>query len=79
MRARTHTHCKLQHILKDVGYIIKNNIVRETEKPLPQLRGLLFSIEARTLLCVLSHRQDNTYHGLWYTNRGELAGTPKVQ
>ena len=24
---------------------------------------------------LLSHRQDNTYHGLYYTSRGALAGT----
>ena len=24
-----------------------------------------------------SHRQDSTYHGLWYTSRGALAGTRK--
>ena len=28
-----------------------------------------------TALYALSHRQDNTYHGLCYTSRGALAGT----
>ena len=32
-------------------------------------------IAARVLLYASSHRQDNTYHGLCYTNRGALAGT----
>ena len=37
--------------------------------------GYSFRLAARVLLYVLSHRQDNTYHGLCYTSRGSLAGT----
>ena len=36
--------------------------------------GYSYRLAARVLLCVLSHRQDNTYHGLCYTCRGALAG-----
>ena len=37
--------------------------------------GYSFRLAARVLLYAPSHRQDNTYHGLCYTSRGELAGT----
>ena len=36
--------------------------------------GLLFPLAARVLLYASSHRQDNTYHGLYYTSRGALGG-----
>ena len=32
-------------------------------------------LTARVLLYAPSHRQDSTYHGLWYTSRGVLVGT----
>ena len=34
-----------------------------------------FRLTARVLLYAPSHRQDSTYHCLWYTSRGALAGT----
>ena len=34
-----------------------------------------FRLIARVILYASFHRQDNTYHGLCYTNRGSLAGT----
>ena len=37
--------------------------------------GYSCRLTARVLLYAPSHRQDNTYHGLCYTNRGALAGT----
>ena len=36
--------------------------------------GYSFRLTARVLLYASSHRQDNTYHGLYYTSRGALAG-----
>ena len=39
--------------------------------------GYSFRKAARDLLYAFSHRQDNTYHGLWYTSRGALVGTEK--
>ena len=36
--------------------------------------GYSYRLTARVLLYAPSHRQDNTYHGLWYTSRGALAG-----
>ena len=37
--------------------------------------GYSYRLTARVLLYAPSHRQDNTYHGLYYTSRGALAGT----
>ena len=37
--------------------------------------GYSFGLTARVLLYAPSQRQDSTYHGLWYTSRGALAGT----
>ena len=37
--------------------------------------GYSFQLAARVLLYAPSHRQNSTYHGLCYTNRGALAGT----
>ena len=36
--------------------------------------GYSYRLTARVLLYAPSHRQDNTYHGLWFTSRGALAG-----
>ena len=36
--------------------------------------GYSFRLAARVLLCAPSHRQDSTYHSLWYTSGGALAG-----
>ena len=37
--------------------------------------GYSYRLAARDLLYTPSHRQDNTYHCLYYTSRGALAGT----
>ena len=37
--------------------------------------GYSYRLTARVLSYAPSHRKDNTYHGLCYTSRGELAGT----
>ena len=37
--------------------------------------GYSYRLTARVLLYAPSHRQDSTYHGLWYTSHGALAGT----
>ena len=37
--------------------------------------GYSYQLTARVLLYAPSHRQDNTYHSLYYTSRGALAGT----
>ena len=41
--------------------------------------GFSYWLTARVLLYAPSHRQDNTYHGLYYTSRGALAGTRITQ
>ena len=40
--------------------------------------GYSFRLTARVLLYAPSHRQDSTYHGLWYTSHGALAGTRNI-
>ena len=40
--------------------------------------GYSFRLAARVLLYKSFHRQDNTYHGLFYYSRGALAGTRNV-
>ena len=35
-------------------------------------------LTARVLLYAPSHRQDSTYHGLWYPSRGALAETRNI-
>ena len=37
--------------------------------------GYSFQLAERVLLYASFHRQDNTYHSLFYTSRGALAGT----
>ena len=37
--------------------------------------GYSFRLTARVLLYAPSHRQDSTYHGIYNTSRGALAGT----
>ena len=37
--------------------------------------GYSYRLTARVILYAPSHRQDNTYHRICYTNRGALAGT----
>ena len=36
--------------------------------------GYSFRLAARVILYASSHRQDDTYHILYYTSRGSLAG-----
>ena len=40
--------------------------------------GYPFRLTARVLLYASSHREDSTYHGLYYTSRGALAGTTNI-
>ena len=64
---------RTQHIfylrLYGVRHIVKDHIDSERGNPLPPHR-LLFPISSKGFLYALSHRQDNTYHGLCYTSRG---------
>ena len=53
----------VRHMVKDHSDSEKGNI------------GYSYRLTARVLLYAPSHRQDNTYHGLWYTSCGALAGT----
>ena len=46
-----------------------------TEKTCLHFMGYSFRLTAKDILCVLSHRHDSTYHGLYYTSCEALAGT----
>ena len=54
------------------GYMLKDHSDRREETCCHHI-GYSFRLAARVLLYASSHRQDNTYHGLCYTSRGELA------
>ena len=53
----------------------KHHSNSEKGNPPPLLHGHPFRLAARVLLYVQSHRQDSTFHGLYYTSRGSLGGT----
>ena len=64
------------------GYMAPDIWLRTTQIARDETRcrhmGYSFRLAIRVLLYALSHRQDNTYHGLCYTSRGALAGTNKT-
>ena len=60
--------------LYGVGHMVKGNSDSERGYPMPP-HGLLFPISSKVFLYASSHRQDNTYHSLWYTSHRALAGT----
>ena len=49
--------------------MVKNHSDSERGNPLPP------HVAARVLLYASSHREDSTYHSLYYTSRGVLVGT----
>ena len=57
----------VRHMVKDHSDSQKGNRCRHN--------GYSYRLTARVLLYVPSHRQDSTYHGLWYISRDTLAGT----
>ena len=57
-----------------VRHMVKDDSDSERRNPLPP-HWLLFSINTRVLLYAPFHWQDNTYHSLYYTSHGALAGT----
>ena len=64
---------KEKHILFTVIWLWTILIVRK--ETCCRHIGYSFRLTARVLLYAPSHRQDSTYHGLYYTSRGALAGT----
>ena len=60
--------------LHGVRHMIKDHSDSEWGNPLAPLGLFSFRLTARVLLYASSPRQENTYHGLCYTYRGELAG-----
>ena len=59
--------------LYGVGHMVKYHSDSERGNPLPH-KGYSFRLIARVLLYAPSHRQDSSYHSLWYTSHGALAG-----
>ena len=61
------------------GYMASDIWLRTTQIVRKETRcrhmGYSFRLAARVLLYAISHRQDDTYHGLCYTSHGALAGT----
>ena len=64
------------------GYMVSGIWHRTTQIAREETRcrhmGYSFRLAARVVLYAPSHRQDSTYHGLCYTNRGALAGTRRT-
>ena len=57
-----------------VGHMVKDHSYIEIVNLLLPLHGLLFLISSKGSFICTFHRQDSTYHGLWYTNCGAQAG-----
>ena len=66
------THFIYGYMASDIWYMTIQ-IAREETRCCHM--GHSFRLAARVVLYVPSHRQDSTYHGLWYTSHGALAGT----
>ena len=65
--------------LYGVRHMVKDHLIVRKETRCCHI-GYSYRLTARVLLYASSHRQDNTYHSLYYTSRGALAGTrPKQQ
>ena len=62
------------YMASNIWYNTTTQIVRE-ETHCRHYMGYLFRLVAMVLLYAPPHRQDSTYHGLYYTSRGALAGT----
>ena len=66
----------MMHILIQlcgIRQVIKNHSDSKRVNSLPPLHGLLFLISSK-IFYMHHSRQDNTYHGLYYTSHGALAG-----
>ena len=59
--------------LYGVRYMVKDHSDSDRGNPLPS-HGLLFSINSKGSFICTIHRQVSTYHGLYYTSHGSLAG-----
>ena len=60
------------YVLYGVRHMVKDHLDSERGNPLLP-HGLPFLLVAKVPLYASSHRQDNTYYGLCYTNCGALA------
>ena len=59
--------------LYGVRHLVKDYSDSEKENPLPP-HGLFFPISSKGFFNALSHKQDSTYHSLYYSIREVLAG-----
>ena len=59
--------------LYGIGHMVKDHTDSERGNTLPP-HGYSFRLTARVLLYAPSHRQGSTYHSLYYTSCGALAG-----
>ena len=66
------THFIYGYMASDI-WLRTTHIVKEETRC--RYMGYSFRLAISVLLYASSHRQDNTYHGLYYTSRGALAGT----
>ena len=57
------------------GYMESDHLDSERNETRCRHMGYYFRLAARVLLYASSHRHDDSYHGIWYTSRGTLAGT----
>ena len=57
--------------------MVKDYTDSERGNPLPP-HGLLLPISSKDSLYVSSHRQDNTYHGLFHTSWGNIYTMAKL-
>ena len=60
--------------LYGVGHMVKDHSDSKRGNLLPHS----FQLAVRAILYAPSHRQDTTYHSLWYTSRGALAGMRNI-
>ena len=59
-----------------VVHIVKDHSDSESGNPLLP-HGLPFPTSSKGSLYAPYHRQDSTYHSVWYSSRGALAGNGK--
>ena len=55
--------------------MVKYHSNSEREETHCRHMGYSFLLAARVLLCALSHKQDNTYHGLCYASHGSSSSS----
>ena len=70
------THCIYGYMASDIWL---RTILIERKETRCRHIGYYYRLTAWVILYAPSYRQDSTYHGLWYTSRGSLAGTKNIE